>query len=144
METSYQVLLSMTVPASGDDTSGLGSGAVSYSQGSLNCFDRTDPGNTIYFSSPNDMYSAATRFCQDRMDDKLKWVAAAEGEPANPQTVYAHDDDTGVRIGSSYKPDPGCPTLDFGRPDALSLCTGQLFIVINHCKRADSQIFPGC
>ncbi|KAF2722592.1 hypothetical protein K431DRAFT_302443 [Polychaeton citri CBS 116435] len=140
VHVSYGMLTVMAQPevyqGPGNGPSGLGSGVVWLDGGSLACKSRPDQGNTEYFSSLEDMNSAASKFCQDRVDEKTKFESPLYGEPS-----INLRDDNGVGIGLSYNimGDSGCPMLDFGSPGALEMCNERFGTIINNCDTSNPK-----
>jgi hypothetical protein len=141
VENSYKFLAEMTGGEANSQDPGdeLGPGSVPLLGGSLKCNTRTDQGNPKYFSSLEDMNSAVARYCQDRVDEKLRWESPAEGQPPHPYAGIQVRDDNGVSpyMGSWFR-DQGCPTMDFSWPGALDMCKARFGAIINNCRCADS------
>lgn len=145
VETAYKVLTAMTDPdasdpASSDDGSGGPRVEVPLDGGTLMCDTRTDPGNTKYFSSLEDMVDAASRHCQALVDAEIVWEPAAEGEPRYPYNPNNARDDNGVRLGAAYSGDTGCPAFDFTSDGALDICKKRFGAIIHNCTCAAASV----
>lgn len=146
METAYKVLTDMnepeaTTPESGDDGSGPPRADVPLDGGTLSCDTRTDPGNTKYFSSLEDMVDAAARHCQKLVDAETSWKPGIEGEPT-PYNMNNGRDDNGIRLGATYRGDTWCPAFDFTSDGALDVCKERYGAIIHNCKCANASVLP--